>query len=162
MVLDLGKHHLVAFAELFPAPCVGDEVYGLGRAPSEDEAGLFRRAEKAGDLPPRAFVGRCGFLREAVHPAVDVGVVLLIVLVQGFENPPRLLGGRSVVQVDKVFAAHLAPQDRELRAHFLYVIHGGFVPPTVSRGTRQEERESRGTTICRRLSTSCEDYHTRA
>jgi len=46
------------------------------------------------------FVEFGGFLVESVDGAVDVGVVLLVVIRDGFDDLPRLLRGGGVVKVD--------------------------------------------------------------
>jgi hypothetical protein len=83
VVLGLGENEFVSFAQGFTAPGVGHEVYRLGRAAGEDEAGGVRGAEKTGYLASCSLVGRRRLLGEAVNAAVDVGVVFLVVFAEG-------------------------------------------------------------------------------
>ena len=53
---------------------------------------------------------------ERVQPAVDVGVVVLVVVHERLDHLARLLGRRGVVEVHQRLAMHLALQDREVAA----------------------------------------------
>src|SRR5215218_3014689 len=135
MVLGLGDQDLVAFAQVLAAPGVGDEVYGFGRAAGEDKAPDVWRAQKPSHLLAGAFVEGCGLLGQAVDTAVDVGVVHLVVLVEGVQHLPRFLGGCGIVEVDELLFAHPTIQDGKVFAHFPYVIHFSL-PPAISNGPR--------------------------
>src|SRR5829696_7957783 len=135
-ILVLGPiRRLVAFAQVLAPPGVGDKVYGFGRAAGEDKAPDVRRAQKPSHLLAGAFVEGRGLLGQTVDTAVDVGVVLLVVLVEGVQHLPRFLGGRGVVEVDKLLFAHPTIQDGKISAHFPYVIHFSL-PPAISNGPR--------------------------
>src|SRR5829696_1649752 len=135
VVLGLGEQDLVAFAQVLAAPGVSDKVYGFGRAAGEDQAPDVRRAQKPSHPLAGAFVEGRGLLGQAVDTAVDVGVVLLVVVVEGVQHLPRFLGGRGVVEVDKLHFAHPTIQDGKVCAHFPYVIHFSL-PPAISNGPR--------------------------
>src|SRR5215210_5372821 len=66
---------------------------------------------------------------------MDVGVVLLVVLVERVQYLPRFLGGRGVVEVDELLFAHPTIQDGKVSAHFPCVIHFS-PPPAISNGPR--------------------------
>ena len=135
MVLGLGEQDLVAFAQVLAAPGMGDKVYGFGRAAGEDQTPYVRRAQKPSHPLARPFVEGRGLLGQAVDTAVDVGVVLFVVLVEGVQHLPRFLGGRGVVEVDELLLAHPTIQDGKVSAHFPYVIHFSL-PPAISGGPR--------------------------
>src|SRR5215208_2319629 len=97
-MLGLGEQDLVAFAQVLAAPGVGDKVYGFGRAAGEDQAPDVRRAQKPSHPLAGPFVEGRGLLGQAVDTAVDVGVVHLVVLVEGVKYLPRFLGGRGVLE----------------------------------------------------------------
>src|SRR5215218_10288910 len=109
--------------------------YGLGRGESEDKALDFRCAQKPSHPLAGPFVEGRGLLGQAVDTAMDVGVVLLVVLVEGVQYLPRFLGGRGVVEVDEFHFAHPTIQDGKVSAHFPYVIHFS-APPAISSGPR--------------------------
>src|SRR5829696_9511871 len=135
MVLGLGEQDLVAFAQVLAAPGVGDKVYGFRRAAGEDQAPDVRRAQKPSHPLAGPFVEGRGLLGKAVDTAMDVGVVLLVVLVERVQYLPRFLGGRGVVKVDELLFAHPTIQDGKVSAHFPYVIHFS-APPAISNGPR--------------------------
>src|SRR5688572_25218977 len=112
---------------------MGDKVYGFGRAAGEDQTPYVRRAQKPSHPLARPFVEGRGLLGQAVDTAVDVGVVLFVVLVEGVQHLPRFLGGRGVVEVDELLVAHPTIQDGKVSAHFPYVIHFSL-PPAISGG----------------------------
>ena len=61
------------------------------------------------------------FLAERMHPAVDVGVGVLVVVRQRVDHLPRFLRGRRVVQIDERHPVDAALQDREVGANGLDV-----------------------------------------
>src|SRR5215216_2283925 len=135
MVLGLGEQELVAFAQVLAAPGVGHKVYGFGRAAGEDKAPYVWRAQKPSHPLAGPFVEGGGLLGQAVDTAVDVGVVLLVVVVEGVQHLPRFLGGSGVVEVDELHFAHPTIQDGKVSAHFPCVIHFSL-PPAISNGPR--------------------------
>ncbi len=66
-----------------PGQHVGDQVERLGGVLGEHHLVAARRVDESRDLVPGALVQRRGLLGEHVHAAVDVGVVPLVVGVQG-------------------------------------------------------------------------------
>src|SRR5215217_9733329 len=66
---------------------------------------------------------------------MDVGVVLLVVVVEGVQHLPRFLGGCGIVEVDELLCAHPTIQDGKVSAHFPCVIHFSL-PPAISNGPR--------------------------
>ena len=81
---------------------------------------IVRHAQKPSHPLAGPFVEGRGLLGQAVDTAVDVGVVLLVVLVEGVQHLPRFLGGRGVVEVDELQFAHPTIQVLEsLCAHSL-------------------------------------------
>src|SRR5579871_1152822 len=49
-----------------------------------------------------------------MHPAMDVGVVLVIVVDNGIDHHFRLLRGGGIVEIDQWLSMHLLVQDRKL------------------------------------------------
>src|ERR671910_657142 len=107
----------------------------LARAAGEDQAPGIQRAQKPSHPLAGPFVEGRGLLGQEVDTAVDVGVVLLVVLVEGVQHLPRFLGGCGVVEVDKLQFAHPTIQDGKVSAHFPNVIHF-CLPPALSNGPR--------------------------
>ena len=66
-----------------------------------------------------------GPFAEQVDGAMDVGVVVAVVVLQGVEHGLRLLRGGRVVEVDERFAVDLLTQDREVLADAHHVETAG-------------------------------------
>ena len=114
VVLHVGEDDDVAGGERGAAPGVGHQVGGLGCAPGEDDLPGGGGVDEPGGLGPGRLVGGGGLLGEGVHAPVDVGVVLLVVLVEGVEHGPGLLGGGGRVEVHEPLAVDPAVEDREV------------------------------------------------
>ena len=71
---------------------------------------------KRATLLAGVLVLRRGAVAQLVQTAVDVAVVVLVEMGERVDDPPRLLGGRGVVEIDEGL-----PVD-------LLVEHGKFVP----------------------------------
>lgn len=68
---------------------------------------------------------------------MDVGVVLLVVLAQGVDDPAWFLGGSGVIQVDQLLLTYPTLQDGEVRPNLIHVVHDyvlrPFPPPSFTR-----------------------------
>ena len=114
VVLHLGQDHLVTLGKIAPK-ARRHQVQGLGGAPGEDDLGL-RRAYEGADLFPRVFIEFCGFIRQGMQAAVDVGVAVSHQVRHGLDDRLGLLGRGGAVQVDERPVADPAGEDRELAA----------------------------------------------
>ena len=132
VVLEVGEQDLVTGLEVGPAPALGDEVDALGRAAHEDAAPGVLEAEELRDGTAGGFVGGGGLLAQEVDAAMDVGVLLGVIALEGLDDDRWLLGSRRVIEVGQRTAAHGTSQDREVLAA------GG----DVERGHRAERRRT--------------------
>ena len=114
VVLHLGEHDHVAAADRLATPRVRHEVDRLGGVAREDDLVRVRRADEPRDLGARLLVGRCRSLADLVDPAMDVGVVLAVELVDRVDDDLRLLARGRRVEVDERLAVDLRAQDREV------------------------------------------------
>ncbi len=114
VVLHVGEHDDVAFAQVRAAPGVRDEVEALGRVLREDHFTLARRVDEPLHLQPRGLVGLGRLGRDLVHAAVHVRVARLVVALHRVEHLPGLLRGRRRVEVDETRAVDHAVEDREV------------------------------------------------
>ena len=96
------------------APGVGDEVDRLGHVLREDRRRRLPAPVNARDCAARAVIGRVGLLRERVHAAVHVRVVLAQVVGQRVDHDRRLLRGRARVEVDERPPVEAPREDREV------------------------------------------------
>ncbi len=92
VVLHLGQDDRVAAADVAAAPGVGDQVDRLGRVAREHDLVRIRDADEAGDRRPGRLVGRGRPLADLVDPAVDVGVVLAVVVVDAVDHAASASG----------------------------------------------------------------------
>ena len=77
-----------------------------------------RRAcvDEAADRLARTFIGVGGALAQRVDAAVDVGVVVLVVVVDGLDHRARALARSGAVQVHERLAVDLLIEDRKVAA----------------------------------------------
>ena len=89
------------------AVALGDQIDGLGRAAHEHDL-VARAGVDEGHQPvARPLVERGRLLAQRMHAAVDVGVMVALVVVDGVDHGQRPLGGGAAVQVGQ--AACRAP-----------------------------------------------------
>ena len=125
MVLHDGEDNLVALVQEGLAVAGGHQVEALGRAAGKDYLGGTAGVEKGPDALARRLVEVGGLLGEEMHAAVDVGVDGIILVRDGLDHGPRLLGGGGVVEVDERPPVDFAAEDGKVAAHLFYIIHGG-------------------------------------
>ncbi len=123
VMLEDGEHDFIALPDHQAAVALCHKVDGLGGVAGEDDLVLGWRVQKPPDTFPCIFkcLRRC--VREIVEAAVDVGVLLRHALRHGGDNGARLLGGGSIVEIDKRLAIDLAGEDGEIGADFRNVKH---------------------------------------
>ena len=114
VVLHVREHDGIALTQVGPGPGVRDEVDGLGGVAHVDDLVRVRGVDEARDLGARGLERGGGLLRDRVHAAVHVGVVLAVVAVHRVEHRERLLRRGRGVEVDEALAVHLPLQDREV------------------------------------------------
>jgi hypothetical protein len=89
----------------------------VGHVLREDRR-LWLGIDERGDLFTCAVVGRVGLLRQRVHAAVHVRVVLAQMIRDRVDHDRGLLRGGARVEVDQLAAAVKAPgEDREVGLH---------------------------------------------
>ena len=125
VVFHFRNENLVALPDVGPAPGLGHQIDGLGRAAHEHDFLRAARVEERTEGRARALVGRGGALAQSVHAAMDIGVIEAIVVVQRLDHRRRLLGGGGVVEVHQRLAVHHLAQNREIRAHARDIEPGG-------------------------------------
>src|SRR5262249_17255578 len=76
-------------------------------------------AEVGGDDAPGLLVEGGRLLGEGVDAAMDVGVLLPVIAIEGVDHRQRLLGGGAVVEVGERLPVDLAGEDGELRTDLL-------------------------------------------
>ena len=114
VVFHVREHDRVARSQVRAGPRVHDEVDPLGRVPREDDLGLRPGSDETGDFAPRQLVGGRGLLRDRVHPAVDVRVVVPVTMVHRIEHGERLLGRRGRVEIRHPLPVDLPLEQREV------------------------------------------------
>ena len=111
MVFHLGQDNGVPLHEVRPSPRMSDEVDTLRRAACDDD---LVRIEALLEFTSAGFVAFGRLPCKGVNRSVNVGVGLGVVIVHGVEDNLRLLGGRSVVEIDERVAVHLTLKDGKL------------------------------------------------
>ena len=132
VVLQLGQHDRVRAADVAAAPGVGHQVDGLGGVADEDDLAPIGGVDEAGDLVPRALVGRRGLLAEGVDAAMHVGAVATVVAVHGLGHLAWLERGGGTVEVGQPPSMELALEEREVAADDLGVEERGGIHAIVS------------------------------
>ena len=128
VMLHLGREDQVIGTDIGAPPRVGDQVDRLGRVAGEDDFVGSIGADEASDLAARPLVRVGRLLGQRMDPAVDVGVVALVIVHQRLDHAARLLRRRRVVQIHKRFAMHDPRQNREIPPDSLHV-EWGHEPP---------------------------------
>ncbi len=135
MMLQAGQDDLVAGLQVGPTPGGGDQIDGLGRPAREETLDGLGGVQEVRDHLARVVVHPRGIARELVDPAMDVGVVLLMIVADRLDDLERLLGARGVVQVGQRLVVHAGCEDRKLGAQGRQVQgHGGCWGRGESRG----------------------------
>ena len=116
VVLHLAAHDHVARPAVRAAVGVGDEVEGLRGIAHEDALATIARIHEAGDRVARGLVGVGRLGGDRVHPAMHVGVVVLVDVVHRVQHLARGLRGGRRIQVRERVAVDLPRQDREVGA----------------------------------------------
>jgi hypothetical protein len=129
VVLHVGEHDDIAFAEVGAAPRAGDQVQRLGRVLGEDHLVGGGCVDQAGDCCSGTFVRLGRFTGEPVRAAVDRSVGVLEELGHRIDHPARLLRRVAGVEVDERLTVDLTGEDRELLAHRLQVERHGLILP---------------------------------
>ena len=119
VVLHFSEQDDITRSQESSAPRLGDEVNALRRPAREDDLIRARRAEVLRHAPSRSFVcirrARTQFVQSAMH----IRVVVLVVTAQGFDDGPRLLRCRGVIEINQGMPVHVLNEDREIFPHGL-------------------------------------------
>jgi hypothetical protein len=65
------------------------------------------------------FIGHRNLLTKFMHPAMDVGILLRIIIADGLNNLNRFLSGGSIIEIDKGFTVHLLAKNRKILSYLL-------------------------------------------
>ena len=84
-----------------------DKIDPLRRTAHKDNFVLIRCANKLGSFGASRLVGVCRLLAEIVKAAMDVGILLTVVAVDGFDYGSGLLRCGTVIQEGQRFTPHL-------------------------------------------------------
>ena len=87
---------------------------------------LRRGVEEGRHLLARALVAFGRLVGEIMQPAMHVGVLRGVSLIEPVEHGLRLLRGSGVVEIDQRLAVNLRRQDRKIRPDAVHVV--GAVP----------------------------------
>ena len=96
------------------APGGSHKVDGFGGAARENDVFSRGGIDKLRNAFARAFVGGGGAVAQFVDAAVHVGVVVLIIALNGLEHGARFLRGGGVVEVYQRMPVNLLSQRREI------------------------------------------------
>ena len=121
VVLEIGDHHLIALADIAPAPGTRHEIDRFGRAASPDDGVIRRSVEETAHLLARGLEGVGRARRERVRCAMHVGILARIEIGDAVDHGLRLLRGRGVVEPDQRLAVDIFLQDREVAAEDMRV-----------------------------------------
>ena len=94
----------VARLEIGRPPAAGHEIEGRGGAGREDDLAGLARVEEALHPGAGALIALRRPLGQAMHPAVDIGVVLLDEAGYGIDDGAGLLGAGRRVEIDQGMA----------------------------------------------------------
>ncbi len=123
VVLHLRHHDVVARAESQFAVAVGHGVHG-GRSPRGEDDLLARGGAYKGAYPFAGLLEKFGHTpRKVVHPAVHVGVLLLVQPPFAVDHATRLLAGGRTVEVYQRFTVNRPGKYREIPPYFFYIQH---------------------------------------
>ena len=115
MMFQRGQQDAVARLQLRARPALGDEVDALGRAANINDLAVRLRADEAGDLPPRRFIGQ----RHIGRPFIDTAMHRRIIGTIGPRNRiddgiGLLRGGGAVKIMPVAHTGEIIPQAQTL------------------------------------------------
>ena len=123
VVLQLADYDVVARLHEAAAPSVSHGIERRRSTRRKDDLLGLRGTDERRDARPRLLVTLGHLLREAVHPAVDVGVVQAVQLVDRVDHAPRLLGRGAAVEVDERLAVDRTREQRKLLPYLFDIQH---------------------------------------
>ncbi len=124
VVLEMGEEDFIPGLEVRPTPAFGDEVDPFGGTAHEDATASVLEPEELRDRSTGVLIGGGGLLAQEVDAAVDVGILLRVIALQGLDHRQRLLGSRGVIEVSQRTSAHGSPQNGEILTESGDVEHG--------------------------------------
>ena len=123
MMFHAGDNNFIPAGEVAATEGGGHKVDALGGTPCEDNLMAMAGIDKLLHLTADSLVAVGGLGGQMVRPAVDVGVEVEVIVVQGIDDRERLLRGGRIVEVDERVAMHLPVKYRELLTYVVNV-HG--------------------------------------
>ena len=109
------QHDGIALADVIPAPRLRYQVDGVRRPGRPDDLAGFRSTDVMLHHGTCIFKRIGGLLRQRVHTAVHIGMVMHQVFPLRFDDRNGLLGRCRVVEVDQRLSVHLPVQDGKLK-----------------------------------------------
>ena len=133
VVLHRRDDDLVSRSDVFLRPCVGHEVDGLGCVPGPDDLLWLTGVDEFRDLHSGTFVQISRLLAKVVNAAMNVGIGILVVVHQRFNDLTRRLGSGGIVQIDQRLFIDLSGQNWKIFPNFLYVVHHRSLGTSIQR-----------------------------
>ena len=117
VMLQPGDDDLVVLADELPSPALGNQVDGLRRAAHEDDLFHRRSVQKAAHFLASFLIGVGGARRQFMRGPVNVGVFVLVEILQAVDHRLGLLRGGGVVQPNQLPAVDSFLKNRKILAH---------------------------------------------
>ncbi len=117
VVLHGRDQHLVARADVRASIGLRHQVDGLRRPAHKDNLARIGGVHEPPHRLPRGVVRLGSAHAQRVHPAMNVGVQMFVVMRDGVENHARLLRSGRVVEIDEGLAVHKLGEDWEVGAN---------------------------------------------
>src|SRR5215472_3201739 len=121
VMLHGGDQNFIARADVLAAVGLGYQVDRFRGASRKDDLSAVRGVQKTLYRNPGLFVVLRRPLRESMHATMDIGVIVAIVVFNGFDYRHWLLRGGRVVQVDQRLAVNALVKNGKIAADFLHV-----------------------------------------
>src|SRR6266481_8168413 len=122
MVLHGGDQDLITAANVLSPIGLRHQVDGLSGAAQKDDFPGIGCIQEFLDGTPYALISFRGPLRERMHAAMNIGIIVPVVALNRFHHGQRLLRGRGIVQVYQGLAMHALVQNGKITANFLHII----------------------------------------
>ena len=116
VVLHHREQHLITGAQVGLAPAASHQVDRLAGIAGKDDLSRIGRTDEGGSFAAGCLKALSGACTELVGAAVHVGVVVVVVVLQGRQYLTGLLAGGGVIEVDQRLAkASRLGQQGEIR-----------------------------------------------
>lgn len=117
VVLQLGDDDLIALSDMALRPAPGDEIDRLGGVAGEDDLLTAAGADERGHTAARRLVSRRRPLSKAVSPAVGIGIIAPVKLIDRLEDLTGPVRRGRTVQINQIAVFRLR-EERKISAYF--------------------------------------------